>query len=85
MQGFYQAFADTARNGPIRTTEAAATAALQAEWGDKTDANVATARAFVGELEKTWPSVKAFLNSSGLTNDPAFIKQIVAHAKRRGL
>jgi hypothetical protein len=85
MQGFYQAFMDTARNGPIRTSEAAATAALQAEWGDKTEANVATAKAFIGQLEKTWPTVKAFLNSGGLGNDPVFIKQIVAHAKRRGL
>jgi len=62
---------------PITTNTVGALEAL----GPDADSLVADARAAVAKAEKTWPSIKDFLNRSGLGNDPATIRFL---AQRKG-
>jgi hypothetical protein len=83
MQGFWNSFVDAAKT-PIRTTPQAAQAALTAQWGDKTEAKLAAANGYIDTVAQRWPGVRDMLRQTGLGNDPAFIKQIVARAQQRG-
>lgn len=67
---------------PITTTSDAARASLQAQWGDKTDANLAIAKQQIDSIAKTWPGVRQMLGQTGLGNSVEFIQQLVNRAKR---
>lgn len=84
MAAIRAAAVDAARD-PIRTTPAAAQAALQAEWGERYEAKMAAANAYIDEWAMRWPAVKPWLQLSALGNSPAFIKTIAGlAAARRG-
>ncbi len=82
MSGFWNAYLDAERS-PIQTTSDAARAALSQTYGAKVDAKLATAAQFIDDVAARWPGVKAMLIRTGLGNDPAFIRQIVACAEQR--
>ncbi|MFM0558936.1 hypothetical protein [Paraburkholderia sediminicola] len=77
----FQTAMEAIRN-PISTTSDAARSALQAQWGDKTDANLSIAKQQIDAIAKTWPGVRQMLDKTGLGNSPEFIKQLVNRAKR---
>jgi hypothetical protein len=39
-------------------------------------------RGMINEAEKWWPSVKTYLNATGLGSEPKLIRQLVARAER---
>lgn len=82
MSGFWNAYLDAERS-PIQTTSDAARAALSQTYGAKVDAKLATAADFINDVAARWPGLKPMLNRTGLGNDPAFIRQVVACAEQR--
>lgn len=68
---------------PFTGTSEQAAAALDRIWGDAASEHLAAAKGVIVEVEKAYPGVKDFLNSSGLGNNPAFIRKIAAFAHAR--
>ncbi|MHB8744588.1 MAG: hypothetical protein ACYC9L_15910, partial [Sulfuricaulis sp.] len=59
-----------------------AMAQLKTTWGNNTDAKMATAKAYVEKVSQQWPGFKDWLKTTGLGNDPAFIRALVAKAEK---
>jgi hypothetical protein len=68
---------------PVTTTEADGLAELRRVWGNQTEAKLAVARGRIAEMAAKYPGTMDYLNRTGLGNDPAFIRKIVARAGRR--
>lgn len=64
-------------------TKEAGTAALTQLWGNRTAANLQAAKGVIDEMERAFPGTKQRLNETGLGNDPAFIRKVVAFAHAR--
>ncbi|KUY52376.1 hypothetical protein WS45_24975 [Burkholderia sp. RF2-non_BP3] len=82
-QAVWKASVDAVRS-PVQTNMAGAEQTLRAEYGENFDANLAAAKDVIAQVEKTYPGVRQWLASTGLGNDPAFIRQVVDFAARRG-
>jgi hypothetical protein len=80
----WDASVDAVRN-PVTTNAEGAAQALQAEYGEKYEAKLAAAKDVITQVEKTFPGVRQWLASTGLGNDPAFIRQVIDFAARRGI
>lgn len=81
VSAIWQAGMDALKT-PVTTNTAGAMQALTEAYGEHADARLAEAKAYIATIEKSWPTVKQFLNKSGLGNDPAFIKFVVEHARK---
>ena len=76
-------FADAARAakpGYQRTTAEACTAQLREQWGARYDAKMAGVMQLVRTAAAVDPQIGDFLRSTGLGNDPAFIRKLAARA-----
>lgn len=81
VSAIWQAGMD-ALKAPVTTNTAGAMQALTEAYGEHADARLSDAKAYIATIEKSWPTVKQFLNKSGLGNDPAFIKFVVEQARK---
>lgn len=77
----------TAKHGRPPHTVESARKAMEEQWGDKTDENVADVKALVQKAKKQWPGIGTWLSDeTGLGNDPQFISfmhRIVQRRKER--
>lgn len=71
------------RPAPTSRDMAAAERELRAAWGNRYEAKIGAARALVQQVARTSPEALEYLNRTGLGNDPAFIRKVVAWAEAR--
>ncbi|MFM0382839.1 hypothetical protein [Paraburkholderia dipogonis] len=81
VSAVWQAGMDALKS-PVTTNTAGAMDALTAAYGEHAEARLADAKAYISTIEQKWPNVKAFLNKTGLGNDPAFIKFVIDKARK---
>ncbi|HVC59991.1 MAG TPA: hypothetical protein VND19_06460 [Acetobacteraceae bacterium] len=77
---FFADAARAARPGYQRTTAEACTAQLREQWGARYEAKMAGAMQLVRTAAAVDPQIGDFLRSTGLGNDPAFIRKLAARA-----
>lgn len=81
----HELWADVVRAGqaPVTVSEADCMASLGQVWGSRTDAMIDVAKTAIAQLSSKFPQAIPFLISSGLGNDPSFIRKIVAAVHRK--
>lgn len=80
----YSHAASALRPGYAPSSAAASEAALRSAWGSSYERNLSGVRAAVQAAAAKDPSLPAFLDRTGLGNDPRFIRLIAARVARNG-
>lgn len=78
-------FADAVRfqqGGAARTSKDTAEAQLRQQYGSKFDARMGEARALIQRVAQRCPEIITFLETTGLGNDPSFVRKVVAAGRR---